>query len=120
MCWGLARFLKTPLNPQNCRKEEKILEKDTFIFCATTLVCNKPWFKRDLSLDAQSTKSQPRQSEIAVKSRDLKSQIASEIAIKIVSNSVENVRMSVGIVAEIAMIRNRCEVKSLAGWIWNR
>ena len=31
---GLARVLKSPSNPQNCRKEERILEKGTFIFCA--------------------------------------------------------------------------------------
>ena len=35
---GLARVLKSPSNPQNCRKKEKILEKGTFIFCA------KPWY----------------------------------------------------------------------------
>ena len=35
---GLARVLKSPSNPQNCRKKEKIPEKGTFIFCA------KPWY----------------------------------------------------------------------------
>ena len=35
---GLARVLKSPSNPRNCRKKEKILKKGTFIFCA------KPWY----------------------------------------------------------------------------
>ena len=35
---GLARVLKSPSNPQNCRNKQKILEKGTFIFCA------KPWY----------------------------------------------------------------------------
>ena len=34
---GLARVLKSPSNPQNCRKKEKIMGKGTFIFCS------KPW-----------------------------------------------------------------------------
>ena len=36
---GLVRLLKSPLNPQNCRNKQTILEKDTSIFCA------KVWFK---------------------------------------------------------------------------
>ena len=35
---GLARVLRSPSNPQNCRKKEKIQEKGTSIFCA------KPWY----------------------------------------------------------------------------
>ena len=31
---GLALVLKSPSNPQNCRKKEKIVKKGTFIFCA--------------------------------------------------------------------------------------
>ena len=32
----LARVLKSPSNPQNCRKKEKMLKKGTFIFCANS------------------------------------------------------------------------------------
>ena len=35
---GLAQVLKSPSNPQNCRKKGKIPEKGTSIFCA------KPWY----------------------------------------------------------------------------
>ena len=35
---GLARVLKSPSNPQSCRKKESILEKGASIFCA------KPWY----------------------------------------------------------------------------
>ena len=41
---GLARILKSPLNPQKCR--------NTFIFCAKLWYATKPWFKRDLILYA--------------------------------------------------------------------
>ena len=39
---GLARVLRSPSNPQNCRKKGKILEKGTFIFCA------KLWYAPNL------------------------------------------------------------------------
>ena len=41
---GLARVLKSPSNPQNCRKKEKNLEKATCIFCATN------WLKSAFSV----------------------------------------------------------------------
>ena len=46
---GLARVLKSPSNPKTCRRKEKILEKGHFYFLCQTLVCTKPWFKRDLN-----------------------------------------------------------------------
>ena len=52
---GLAPVLKSPSNPQNCRKKETILEKGTF-FLRQTLVCTKPWFKRDLSFATRQAK----------------------------------------------------------------
>ena len=48
--WGLARVLKSPSNPQNCRKKENILERGAFIFCAKLWYA--PIFKRDLILQA--------------------------------------------------------------------
>ena len=42
---GLARVLKSPLNPQNCRKKEKILKKGTFIFCAKLWYAPNPGSK---------------------------------------------------------------------------
>ena len=42
---GLARVLKTPSNPRNCRKKEKILEKGTFIFCAKLWYAPNPGSK---------------------------------------------------------------------------
>ena len=38
---GFAQDLFLPSNAQNCRHKRKILEKGTFIFCAT-LVCSNP------------------------------------------------------------------------------
>ena len=46
---GLARVLKWPSNPQNCRQKETILEKGTLMFLRQTLICTKVWFKRDLT-----------------------------------------------------------------------
>ena len=65
-------------------------------------------------LDAQIRALQWQRFEIAVKSPDLKSQGASEIATTIASKSLESL---VEIATEIAVIRNRCNLKSLAGWI---
>ena len=42
---GLARVLKSPSNPQNCRKKEKSLEKATFIFCAKLWYAPNPGSK---------------------------------------------------------------------------
>ena len=38
---GLARVLKSPSSPQNCRNKQKILEKGAFIFCAQR---PQPWY----------------------------------------------------------------------------
>ena len=41
----MARVLKSPPNPQNCRKEAKILEKGAFIFCAKLWYAPNPGSK---------------------------------------------------------------------------
>ena len=42
---GLARVLKSPSNPQNCRNKQGILEKGTFIFCAKSWYAPNPGSK---------------------------------------------------------------------------
>ena len=57
---GLAWVLKSPSNPQNCRKKEKNPGKGHFCFLRQTLVCSKPWFKRDLRVSLEIAGSSQR------------------------------------------------------------
>ena len=52
--WCVAGFgadFEIALKPSKLQKEGEKPEKATFIFCAKTLVCTKPWFKRDLTFN---------------------------------------------------------------------
>ena len=47
---GLARVLRSPLNSQNCGQKAEHPGKGHFYFLRQTLVCTKPWVKRDLKM----------------------------------------------------------------------